>query len=137
MKSIIYSVALCLLAVFAGCKSSTKKAKRYGMVTGVKPDKIAHYKKLHAAPWPGVIKKIAECNIHNYSIYLQKIDDKYYLFSYFEYTGNDFDADMKKMAADSLTQKWWRETDPTQLPLPEALARHQVWTAMEEVFYTP
>ncbi|MBE9583442.1 L-rhamnose mutarotase [Mucilaginibacter sp. JRF] len=123
--------------LFAGCDKSPAKVVRYGMVTGIKPDKIAYYKKLHAVPWPGVVKKIGECNIHNYSIYLQKIEDKYYLFSYFEYTGNDFDADMKKMAADSLTQKWWKQTAPTQLPLAQALAKHQVWTNMDEVFHTP
>lgn len=110
--------------------------KRYGMVTGIKPEKIAYYKKLHAAAWPGVLKKINEYNIRNYSIYLQKIEDKYYLFSYFEYTGSNFEADMKKMAADSLTRRWWKETDPTQLPLPQAAARHQQWQDMEEVFHT-
>lgn len=108
---------------------------RYGMVTGLKPEKIAQYKKLHASPWPEVQKRISECNIQNYSIYLQKIDNQYFLFSYFEYTGSDFDADMKKMAADSMTQKWWKETDPCQLPLKEALAKHQIWSSMEEVFH--
>jgi L-rhamnose mutarotase len=137
VRSVFYSIAICLLMFFAGCDKSPSKVVRYGMVTGIKPNKIAYYKKLHAAPWPGVIKKIRECNIHNYSIYLQKIEDKYYLFSYFEYTGNDFDADMKKMAADNLTQKWWKQTDPTQLPLAQALAKHQVWTNMNEVFHTP
>lgn len=108
---------------------------RYGMVTGLNPDKIEDYKRLHASPWPEVQKRISECNIRNYSIYLQKIDNQYFLFSYFEYTGSDFDADMKKMAADSMTQKWWKETDPCQLPLKEALAKHQIWSSMEEVFH--
>jgi L-rhamnose mutarotase len=109
---------------------------RYGMITGVKPEKLEYYKQLHAHPWPQVIAKIKECNIHNYSIYLQKIGDKDYLFSYFEYTGKDFDADMKKMAADTTTQRWWKETDPCQLPLPEVAANTQIWTKMGEVFYT-
>jgi len=108
---------------------------RYGMVTGLNPDKIDDYKRLHASPWPEVQKRISECNIHNYSIYLQKIENQYFLFSYFEYTGSDFEADMKKMAADSMTQKWWKETDPCQLPLKEALAKHQIWSSMEEVFH--
>ena len=108
---------------------------RYGMVTGLNPDKIEDYKRLHASPWPEVQKRITECNIRNYSIYLQKIDNQYYLFSYFEYTGSDFYADMKKMAADSMTQKWWKETDPCPLPLKEALAKHQIWSSMEEVFH--
>jgi len=31
---------------------------------------------------------------------------KYCLSSYFEYVGNDFEADMAKMAADPTTQEW-------------------------------
>ena len=78
------------------------KMKRYGMVIGVKPGEIEEYKKLHAAVWPDVLKMIKNCNIRNYSIYLK--DNQ--LFSYFEYTGDDFKADMEKMAADPGTQKW-------------------------------
>lgn len=111
--------------------------KRFGMVTGLKPEKIAYYKKLHAAAWPAVLKQIRTSNIRNYSIYLQKIEDKYYLFSYFEYVGKDFAADMKKMAADSTTRRWWKETDPTQMPLPGAAAKNTIWTDMQEVFHTP
>ena len=112
-----------------------KKVERYGMVTGLKREKMAYYKELHTAVWPGVLKKIKECNIQNYSIYLKEIEGKPYLFSYFEYTGNDFDADMKKMAADTTTQRWWRETDPTQVPLPDAAEKKQTWSRMEEVFF--
>ena len=50
--------------------------QRFGMVTGLKPEKLAYYKKLHAHAWPGVLKKIAACNIHNYSIYIQKFENK-------------------------------------------------------------
>ncbi len=112
------------------------KSIRYGMVTGLKPEKLEYYKQLHAAVWPAVLKKIKECNIQNYSIYLQKIEGKYFLFSYFEYAGNNFDADMKKMAADTTTQRWWKETDPCQQPLPEAASKGQIWKGMEEVFHT-
>jgi L-rhamnose mutarotase len=112
-----------------------KRSVRYGMVTGLKGEKLNYYVTLHNRPWAAVLSKLKECNIENYSIYLQKITDKYYLFSYFEYTGTDFDADMKKMAADTATQRWWRETDPCQLPLPEAVAKKQIWTKMKEVFY--
>jgi L-rhamnose mutarotase len=125
----------------SSCKNELEKqkpqnVKRMGMVTGIKPEKIEYYKKLHAKTWPAVLKKIKECNIQNYSIYIQKIEDKYFLFSYFDYTGSDFESDMKKMAEDKTTQKWWKETDPTQIPLPEAASKKQVWTNMEEVFHT-
>lgn len=143
MKLIFSTLFLCLLLscnnqeikVFDKPVQKTSAPMRYGMVTGLKPEKIEQYKKLHASPWPEVQKRISECNIQNYSIYLQKIDNQYFLFSYFEYSGSDFDADMKKMAADTTTQRWWRETDPCQMPLKEALAKHQIWTSMEEVFH--
>ncbi|WP_316843826.1 L-rhamnose mutarotase [Pedobacter psychrodurus] len=111
------------------------KVERYGMVTGLKPEKVAYYKKIHAAVWPGVLKKNTECNISNYSVYLKEIDGKPYLFSYWEYTGANFAADMKKMAADTTTQRWWKETAPTQLALPDAAAKGETWSRMEEVFH--
>lgn len=82
--------------------------KRYGMVIGLRREKIEEYKALHAAAWPGVLEMIKKCNIRNYSIYLRRlVDGRHYLFSYFEYTGSDFAADMAKMAADPTTQRWW------------------------------
>ena len=79
--------------------------KRYGSVIEVKEEKLEEYVKLHAEVWPDVLAMIKQCNIQNYSIYLRRLPDgKYYLFSYFEYVGEDFDADMAKMAADPTTQ---------------------------------
>ena len=57
-----------------------------------------------------------------------------YLFSYFEYVGNDFEADMKKMSDDSLTQEWWKLTDPCQIPL-ETRKEGEWWATMEEIFH--
>lgn len=104
--------------------------ERYGMVINVKPEKLEEYKELHAAVWPEVLERITESNIRNYSIYL--IDNT--LFSYFEYVGDDFDEDMKKMAADSMTQKWWDVCMPCQVPL-ETRQEGEWWANMEEVFH--
>lgn len=138
----MYFLALAFVLMVTACNPLVKtevnaanKVLRYGSITGLKPEKVAYYKKLHAAVWPGVLKKITACNIHNYSIYLKEIEGKQYLFSYFEYTGNDFAADMKKMAADTTTQRWWKETAPTQIPLPDAAAKGETWSNMEEVFH--
>ena len=114
---------------------SVEKPLRVGMVTGLRPEKVDYYKKLHAHAWEGVLSKIKECNIRNYSIYLKKIGDAYYLFSYYEYTGDNYEEDMKRIAADSTTQRWWKETDPCQQPLPEAAAEGKIWASMEEVFH--
>jgi L-rhamnose mutarotase len=105
--------------------------RRYGHVIKVKPEKLEEYKRLHAAVWPDVLKMIRECNIRNYSIFYRDG----YLFSYFEYIGDDYEADMAKMAADPVTQKWWELCKPCQAPL-ETCAPDEWWAVMEEVFHT-
>jgi L-rhamnose mutarotase len=105
------------------------------MVIGVREEKIAEYKELHAAVWPDVLRMISACNITNYSIFLRRLPDgEHYLFSYFEYVGEDFAADMAKMAADPTTQKWWEVCVPCQVPLPDR-DDGQWWAEMEEVFH--
>jgi L-rhamnose mutarotase len=105
--------------------------KRYGSVIKVRPERLAEYKRYHAAVWPEVLATIHRCNIRNYSIFLK--DD--FLFGYFEYHGTDYVADMAKMAADPKTQEWWAIMEPIQLPL-ETRGKGEWWAAMEEVFHT-
>lgn len=104
---------------------------RHGSVIRVRPEKLAEYKTLHAAAWPGVLAMIHECKIRNYSIYYHDG----LLLSYFEYVGDDFDADMAKMAADPLTQEWWAVCKPCHEPLPTR-QEGEWWAEMEEVFHT-
>lgn len=104
--------------------------KRYGQIIKVKPEYLEKYKALHANPWPEVNAKIKECNIQNYSIYFWNG----YLFSYYEYVGEDYEADMAKMAADPKTQEWWKETDPCQEPV-ELAKEGAWWSDMEEVYH--
>lgn len=106
--------------------------KRYGQVIGLDGEKIAEYKALHAAVWPTVLARISECNIKNYSIFLKEPENL--LFAYMEYHGDDFDADMAKMAADPETQKWWDVCMPLQRPL-DTRKGGEWWADMEEVFH--
>jgi len=104
--------------------------KRYGMVIKVKPEKLEEYKKLHQNVWPGVLKTIKECNIRNYTIFYKDG----YLFSYYEYVGDNYEEDMKKMAQDPVTQEWWKLCKPCQEPL-ETRKEGEWWAEMEEVFH--
>ena len=103
---------------------------RYGMVLGLKPEEEERYKKYHAEAWPGVLAMIHKCSIRNYSIFLKD----HTLFGYFEYVGEDYAADMARMAADKTTQEWWAIMEPMQLPLPTR-KEGEWWAAMEEVFH--
>jgi L-rhamnose mutarotase len=105
--------------------------ERHGSVIRVKPEKLAEYTRYHREVWPEILEMIKKCNIHNYSIYHKDG----YLFSYFEYHGDDFAADMERMAADPKTQEWWAVMKPMQQPLPTR-AEGEWWAEMEEVFHT-
>lgn len=104
--------------------------QRYGQIIGIKPDQIETYERLHAAVWPEVLATIGVCNMRNYSIFRRETQ----LFAYFEYVGNDFAADMARMAADPKTQEWWRLTDPLQEPLLDR-TDGEWWATMREVFH--
>ena len=91
--------SLLVAAMLAGCVTQ-KPPQRFVWITGLKPEKAQHYRELHAHPWPGVNKMIKQCHIQNFSIHEREIEGKLYLIAYLEYTGNNFDADMEKMAAD-------------------------------------
>lgn len=93
----------------------------------LKPEKVEEYRALHAAAWPDVLKTIRECNLQNYSISI--LGEM--VVAYFEYTGEDYEADMRKMEADPVTQEWWKHTKP-------CFARHDegvYYEDMEEIFY--
>jgi L-rhamnose mutarotase len=104
--------------------------QRHGSVIKVRAEVLEEYKRYHARAWPEVLNMITKCNIRNYSIY-QKDG---YLFSYFEYVGENYAADMDKMAADPKTQEWWDIMKPMQQPL-DTRAPGEWWAEMEEVFH--
>ncbi|MCJ7544504.1 MAG: L-rhamnose mutarotase [Phycisphaerae bacterium] len=105
--------------------------KRYGHVIRLRPEKLEEYNRLHAAVWPEVLKRIRGCHIRNYTIFYRDG----LLFGYYEYHGRDYEADMATMAADPVTQKWWKLTAPCQQPVDSA-PEGTWWAPMEEFFHT-
>ncbi|MFL5755178.1 MAG: L-rhamnose mutarotase [Chloroflexota bacterium] len=105
--------------------------QRFGQTIRLRPERATEYEALHAAPWSGVLDAIRTANIRNYSIF--RHDDR--LFAYFEYVGDDFDADMARMAADPVVAEWWSHTDAMQEPFPEGEAGSW-WLTIPEIFHT-
>jgi L-rhamnose mutarotase len=103
---------------------------RYASVIRMPAENLARYAELHAAVWPGVLARISGCNIRNYSIYHRDG----WLFSYFEYVGDDYAGDMARMADDPTTQEWWAVNKPLQEPLPDR-APGEWWASMDELFH--
>ena len=105
--------------------------QRYGQIIGVKPEQIQAYERIHVQVWPEVLAMIEACNIRNYTIFWHGT----LLFAYLEYVGEDYRADMARMATDPKTREWWTHTDPMQEPMTER-AEGEWWTTMREVFHT-
>ena len=104
--------------------------RRIASVIGLPAEGAQRYEELHAAVWPEVLARISASHIANYSIY--RHGDL--LFSYMEYVGDDFEADMAAMAADPVTQAWWAECMPLQRPLDDR-AEGEWWTELPELFH--
>jgi len=102
--------------------------KRHGSLIRLKPEYEERYIILHRHTFPGVLERIRNSNIRNYSIYLR--DGM--LFSFYEYIGTDFSDDMEQIGADTVTRDWWKLTDPMQVPL-ETRKEGEWWAEMTEL----
>jgi L-rhamnose mutarotase len=108
--------------------------QRITHVTGIHPERIAEYRELHDHIWPEISGAIKACHIENYSIHLREFPGgAFYLFSYYEYAGTDFEADMARLDAHPKTKEWLALCEPCQLPLANRTG-NGVWASLEEVF---
>ncbi len=111
---------------------ATTDIKRVGMVIKLKPEYMEEYKALHADSNSGVRDLLVKANMRNFSIFLHQLDDgNYYEFGYYEYHGNDFEADMATLAKEDRNIEWLRVCDPMQVPLDG----YDGWAEMEQVYY--
>ena len=76
---------------------------------------------------------VAKTNIRKYTIFLREPENL--LFGYWEYHGDDFEADSAKIASDPKTQEWWKITDALQIRM-ESSKPNEQWSMMDEVFHT-
>ena len=103
---------------------------RIAAIVRLRAEHEAEYRRLHADVWLSVLDTLRRVGVRNYSIFLRDG----LLFSYLEYTGNDWAAAQAEIAADPETQRWWQLTDPMQEPLTTA-AEGEWWAPAEEVFH--
>ena len=125
--------------IFNSCNYEKKKmegevTKRVGMVIKLKEESLAEYKKLHSDSTTGVRDLLMKYNLHNFSIFLTRLEDgNYYEFGYYEYTGDDFDRDMRALSEEPRNIEWLKICDPMQEPIGEAKG----WKEMETVYFNP
>ena len=98
-------------------------------MVGLKPEFRETYLELHREVWPQVEASLKEAGIDNYSIFVHGT----LLVSYLEYAGNNFEADMLRLANDPITVEWNSLTDRCQIPLDGSDG--QLWSPAEEVWH--
>ncbi len=109
-----------------------KKPMRVGLVVGTNPELIEKYIALHSDQNEGVRALLQSYHIRNFSIFIRKMDDeKEYLFGYYEYVGDNYEEDMRKLAEDPQNIEWLKMCDPCQRPL----RGEQSWANMKQIFY--
>ena len=109
--------------------------KIFGQIGRIKPECIEEYKRLHEVDiyterWAGIRQLIHDCNLQNYSIFIE--DD--IVFGYYEYTGDDYEAAMAKMANDELNKQWWACTRPCFTKY-NADKEEAFYTDMQQIFF--
>jgi L-rhamnose mutarotase len=107
--------------------------ERHALVVGVHPDRREEYLRLHSAVWPQVEQTLREAHFTNYSIF--NVGDM--LFAYYEYTGDDHDADLARIAEDPVTREWWTHTDPCQTRIVEERVPGARWQPLDEIWHLP
>ena len=102
---------------------------RKGMVRAIKPEFVKEYKKTHSDVWPEILERITNCKIKNYSVFAY--EDK--LFSFFEYHGQNFETDTKKMRDNKKFEEWEKFHEHMFKPL-ENKTKDEGWVELEEIF---
>ena len=109
---------------------SEQPVRRVASVIGLASEQADEYLRQHQAVWPEVLAALSAANVTNYSIY--RYGD--FLFSYLEYRGTDYEADMAQIADDPATQRWWSIMKPMQRSL-RSHPDEPWWTELTEVFH--
>jgi len=105
--------------------------ERHALVVGVRPERRKEYLELHSSVWPQVEANLRDCKIENYSIFI----DGDVLFAYYEYVGDDHDADLARVGDDPVTREWWTHTDPCQVRITDERDPGALWQPLDEVWH--
>lgn len=128
-------VLISTVFILVGC--SQPSVRRFGQLAQIKPGQVEKYKNLHVGIGPEVVEQFRKHHVQNYSIYMKELQQGQdpYLFSYFEYTGKDFDGDMAKMMENPAMRKWQDSTGGLCLKDFSPGVKGLGGVAMEEVFF--
>ena len=113
-----------------GDVSGITTGKRFGHLIRLKPEYKERYIVLHAHPFPGLTDQLRTSGLRNYSIF----HHDGLLFSFYEYVGADYEADMAAVAENETVQDWWTLTDSMQETL-ASVDSDLWWMPINEIWH--
>ena len=113
-----------------GAKPNGNTPNRFAMVTRLKPEKEAEYRLLHQSVWPGTVDRMTRMEYHDFSIFFVEMGSELYEMFYVEFIGTDAGKNKMSSVADPTYERWIKNTDPCQNPLPDA---NGIWSMMDKV----
>ncbi|KZP00787.1 rhamnose mutarotase [Calocera viscosa TUFC12733] len=126
-------------------ETKTHEGKRVCQVIKLRKEHEEEYKRIHASVWPSVLAALRKAHIVDYSIHF--LPSPPYpsggeelaglLIATFKYVGRDWDADMRGIAEDEETRRWWWVTDGMQSSFVSGATGSEAgewWTDCQEVF---
>ncbi|EJU00997.1 DUF718-domain-containing protein [Dacryopinax primogenitus] len=128
-------------------ESSTTTGKRICQVIKLRKEHAEEYKRIHASVWPGVLAALRKAHIIDYSMHFlpsppfpsQAGESELagLLIATFKYVGSDWEGDIRAVAQDEETRRWWAVTDGMQESLRMGAVGSEAggwWWDCEEVF---
>ena len=79
--------------------------KRIANITKLKPGAVEDYRILHDKIWQEIVDAGHQYGLRNFTMF--RYGD--YIFSYYEYIGDDFETDMKKKMKCKNQEEWQQE----------------------------
>ena len=104
--------------------------RRFADVIRVPKERYAEYVEKHDNIWPAIVEMMRQANIVNFTIFHRDG----YLFKYYEYVGDDYEADMQTLADNEEHQQWLNFTAVCQKPVDSA-KENEWWAPMDEIFH--
>jgi L-rhamnose mutarotase len=95
----------------------------------VKPDRLAEYRRRHAAVWPDMLAALRDAGWHDYSLFLR---DDGLLVGYF--LTEDLDRALAAMESTEVNARWQAEMAPFFVDLPDGARPDTGFVVLDEVF---
>jgi L-rhamnose mutarotase len=113
--------------------SNIQLLKRIGRVVEIDPESVDTYRTILADENPQVRDLLKKHQLRNFSMFLSQQGDRWFVFSYCEYAGRDYETDMAALASDAEYQEWI-ETCQAMHVSAEA---DPGWRELEQIFFNP